>query len=317
MIRSVLAAFLLFFVFVSGAPAQNCGTYPNTLTNGTNADANQVMGNFNYILPCVRDRLTAARTYYVRTDGNDACNGLTNAAGSSGACAFRTIQKSINTVAALDLSIYNVTIQLGTGTWSEAVTVNGPWVGSGTVTINGDTTTPSNCVLSNTGFFALFAVSNGAQLRLSGLQLSGTFAGGRGIYVSNDGLVIITGVMNFASLNAGVHMLALDGGHLQISSPYNITGGGSTHVALTGAGSTIRGQGVGTFTLTGAPAFTTAFISVDSAATAVLNADVYSGAATGTRYTVTNNGVISTNGGGANYFPGNVAGTTATGGQYN
>jgi hypothetical protein len=28
------------------------------------------------------------------------------------------------------------------------------------------------------------------------------------------------------------------------------------------------------------------------------------------------NGIIQTNGAGANYFPGTVAGTTATGGQY-
>jgi hypothetical protein len=43
----------------------------------------------------------------------------------------------------------------------------------------------------------------------------------------------------------------------------------------------------------------------------------FTGAATGKRYDVTENGVISTAGGGANYFPGNAAGTTATGGQYN
>jgi hypothetical protein len=42
-----------------------------------------------------------------------------------------------------------------------------------------------------------------------------------------------------------------------------------------------------------------------------------SGGATGKRYVAELNGVINTFGGGANYFPGNVAGTTATGGQYN
>lgn len=42
----------------------------------------------------------------------------------------------------------------------------------------------------------------------------------------------------------------------------------------------------------------------------------FSGAATGKRYDVATNGVINTNGGGASYFPGNVSGTSATGGQY-
>jgi hypothetical protein len=34
-----------------------------------------------------------AAQYYVRTDGSDACSGLSNAAGSSGSCAFKTIAK--------------------------------------------------------------------------------------------------------------------------------------------------------------------------------------------------------------------------------
>ena len=37
---------------------------------------------------------------------------------------------------------------------------------------------------------------------------------------------------------------------------------------------------------------------------------------TGTRYSVTNNGVVFTNGGGATYLPGNAAGSSANGGQY-
>jgi hypothetical protein len=43
----------------------------------------------------------------------------------------------------------------------------------------------------------------------------------------------------------------------------------------------------------------------------------YSGAATGSRYGAALNGVIQTNGGGATYFPGNSAGSTSVGGQYN
>jgi hypothetical protein len=40
------------------------------------------------------------------------------------------------------------------------------------------------------------------------------------------------------------------------------------------------------------------------------------GTVTGQRYNVAANGVIFTNGGGANYLPGNAAGASATGGQY-
>jgi hypothetical protein len=57
-------------------------------------------------------------------------------------------------------------------------------------------------------------------------------------------------------------------------------------------------------------------INASVSAMAHINGNTYSGAATGKRYAVATNAVLNTNGGGANYFPGDVAGTTATGGQY-
>ena len=54
MIRSILAA-LFSFVLGSSALAQSCSV-PNTLTNGTNADATQVMANLNAILACVNNQ---------------------------------------------------------------------------------------------------------------------------------------------------------------------------------------------------------------------------------------------------------------------
>jgi hypothetical protein len=52
MTRAVVAFFILLLSF-GAASAQSCGSYPNTLTNGTNADANQVMANFNFIQNCL------------------------------------------------------------------------------------------------------------------------------------------------------------------------------------------------------------------------------------------------------------------------
>ena len=48
-----LLTFSLGLLIVSPALAQNCASYPFTLTNGTTADANQVMSNFNAIRNCV------------------------------------------------------------------------------------------------------------------------------------------------------------------------------------------------------------------------------------------------------------------------
>lgn len=113
-----------------------------------------------YVLakPCGREVLTANRTYYVRTDGNDGNSGLANTSGS----AFLTVQKAIDIVAALDIGVFNVTIQVADGTYTGSVVVNGPWLGSGVVTVQGNLTTPAN-VLFNTGANTAIKVTNGAR----------------------------------------------------------------------------------------------------------------------------------------------------------
>lgn len=54
MIRKILSALMALCLLsaTETASAQACPTLPNTLTNGTAADATQVMANFNYILNC-------------------------------------------------------------------------------------------------------------------------------------------------------------------------------------------------------------------------------------------------------------------------
>jgi Bacterial Ig domain len=57
-----------------------------------------------------------AANYYVRTDGNDSCNGTTDAAGSSGNCAKRTIQAGINLA-----SSAGDTVEVHTGSYAESI----------------------------------------------------------------------------------------------------------------------------------------------------------------------------------------------------
>jgi hypothetical protein len=59
MIRTVLATLLVLSSLVSSASAQSCSV-PNTLTNGTNADATQVMANFAAILSCLNSPAAAS-----------------------------------------------------------------------------------------------------------------------------------------------------------------------------------------------------------------------------------------------------------------
>ena len=95
-----------------------------------------------------RDLLLAARTYYVRTDGDDSSNGLTDTPTG----AFATLEHAVNVVCdELDLGPYNVTIQLGNGTH----TLNGQLylrsiVGTGLPSIIGNTVTPSSVIVLQT-----------------------------------------------------------------------------------------------------------------------------------------------------------------------
>jgi len=57
MIRAIFAAAFVLLLSVGTAMAQNCPANPNNLTNGTTADASQVMQNFNNLLTCADNNL--------------------------------------------------------------------------------------------------------------------------------------------------------------------------------------------------------------------------------------------------------------------
>lgn len=55
--KKILAAFALVLLSAPAALAANCAAFTYTLTNGTTADANQVMSNFNNLLTCANNNL--------------------------------------------------------------------------------------------------------------------------------------------------------------------------------------------------------------------------------------------------------------------
>ena len=122
-------------------------------------------------LGSARDVFTAARTYYVRTDGNNSNNGRSNTASG----AFLTIQKALDVVGELDTGIYNVTIQVQDGTWTESLTLEQP-LGHGNCILQGNTTTPANCVLSVTSANAIFGYSV-ARWIIKGFKITVATAG--------------------------------------------------------------------------------------------------------------------------------------------
>ncbi|MER9533033.1 hypothetical protein NKI89_24950 [Mesorhizobium sp. M0309] len=246
-----------------------------------------------------REVLTAARTYYVLTTGSDSNTGLVNTAGG----AFLTLQKAVDVALTLDIAGFSVTIQVGAGTYTAGVALAKPFVG-GLVTVLGDATTPANVIISTTSGSCFVLDGGGVRLSISGVKMQ-TTTSGQCLWASNKAQIYIDGKVDFGAC-AGGHMLADSDGQIQVNISYNITGGAAKHWWSEAYGLVVC---VGkTITITGTPAFSTAFAySIGGYINVPVN--TFSGAATGSRYSVSNTGVINTNGAGATYLPGNAAGT--------
>jgi hypothetical protein len=260
----------------------------------------------------VREQLTANRIYYVRSDGSDGNNGLANTSGG----AFLTIQKAIDTAAALDISVYNVTINVADATYTGAVMVAGPWVGSGTVTLQGNTTTPGNVVITTAvAGAAALSVQSGGRLSVAGFKLVSSGAGSTAGLKSSGSAILVTGAMDFGAANrqmqaAGSGIITFGGG-----ITYNISAGAVTHIFCSSGGNVVI-EGC-TITTTGTVAFSGAFVTSSFVGVVIIDGNNFAGAsATGSRYAITANGVVYTAGAATTYLPGNAAGSTSAGGQY-
>jgi hypothetical protein len=262
----------------------------------------------SFVTALIREKLTGNRTYYVRTDGSDSNTGLADSSGG----AFLTIQKAVDTcLEGIDFAGYDVTIQVRSGTYTAGVTFAGRHTGSGTLTLVGDTTTPGNVIISTTSATAV-NLDNGASVILGGFKLQ-TTTSGNCISVLHLSYLQITGAMEYGAC-ASVHISCQRESEIVISANYTISGGALIHWQ---GNSVCIFVCVGrTITLTGTPAFSNQFAIATNVGVVVVSGNTFSGAATGTRYSVTINGVINTGGGGATYLPGDVAGAAATGGQY-
>jgi hypothetical protein len=256
-----------------------------------------------------RTSLTADRTYYVRTDGNDACDGLTNTGGSSGACAFLTVQKAIDTYYnTIDGAGYACNIQVGNGTYSSfSVTRFGNPVGCIPELI-GDTTTPSNVILTVTSpSVALFDLRRGAQLYVKGFKVQ-SLTSGLCFHVSGA-LLVITGNMDFGTCVDG-QLAAEHGGLISITAAsYTVSGGGAFHWRAIASAHIATGSSA--VTLSGAPNFTTAFGVAQMNGMLQINAS-FSGSATGPRYLAQDGDLEA-----GTTLPGNSEGSVIGAGDYN
>lgn len=263
-----------------------------------------------------RELLFSNRIYYVRTDGNDANNGLTNSAGG----AFQTIQKAVDTACSLDLGIYSVTIKLSDGQYSGGIYLK-TIIGSGKVTIEGNLSNPSNVIVdglgsggSNSSSLAVFeSVAFASCYVISGLKIQSSSSSCRGILNNNTGsLIEYKGlVFGFGLLR---HVCSF-GGALRCTGNYAIESSAQTHFEISSQGKLTCDLAPTTITLINNPNFSIAFLLGTGGANIYIASFTgyvtFSGSATGTKYNLQGLSYFVGAQNNPNYLPGNQLGALA------
>lgn len=250
-----------------------------------------------------REKLTAARTYYVRSDGSDSNTGLSNTSGG----AFLTIQKAIDVAAALDNGGYDVTIAVGAGTFT-GMNVLKSFAGAGKIVIPG-AGAGSTVVQVSTASTMCFSLPNGAPplvglYDITNMTLQATAASCIGIDLGyGQGGVVTFGGIEFGSFPSGTHLRAGRGALLSNAARnYSISGSSSVHI-FCADGAQVRAQNA-TVTLSGTVSFGN-FVVAERQGNVLCNANTYTGTASGKKYQLTALAYAL----GVSTFPGSTAGT--------
>jgi hypothetical protein len=262
--------------------------------------------------------LVANTTLYVNgTTGHDV-NYNGSAATVSGVNGpFKTIQRAMNEAFKFGPSAtYGVSILVADGTYLETVqtsAIPGP-----AVTIDGNAGSPANVHVNSTG------LGNGAigcvgpnVLTIRHLKFTANTVNYAGAGASGAGATLNT--YNTESGLCGTWCFIGNGGGQVNVGPHRFAANTPYAFAAYRNGTLTLNPGI-TYTIT-TPIVVTDFalcvsggqIEVPATSTPTFTNP---GNVTGRRYNAILNGVINTQGQGASYFPGTVAGTTSSGGQY-
>jgi hypothetical protein len=262
--------------------------------------------------------LTANKTWYVRTDGNDANDGSANTA----AKAFRTIQGALNYVSEnFNLGSYTGTIRVLQGQYNEHIILPKYNASTGVIYIIGESENETivkggvtGVTSAGTYYIQNLTVKNFGTAWLSGSVNDILFYIPQGVtvHIANvaaDFTTALTsasaGQVFFAdgSISIGPNVSAELGVEAMVNNVFISQGGVlrlQNNITINGAilGAFCWCLGLGRF----------------SRGTAL---PIVSGTvAGGSKYRVEQNSICASRGGGADYFPGTNPGTTATGGQY-
>ena len=258
-----------------------------------------------------RQLLTGPLTIYVNTTGSDSNNGL------SLATPLKSIQTAINSAITYDNAIYNITLQLSDGIYQEALNLT-PLIGaSGYLIIQGNTVNSSSVTIQSTGSTSYTIRSqNGGIVQLNSMTLSGSAGGYPLIYATLNSTVQCSNMIFGATGTGAAQLYATRKAVIQPygANGYIINGSAGYHCQLD-AGGVFYPVGI-PIKIIGSQTFTT-FIDCAGVSIVYIYSNTWTtGSVTGKKFNIVTNGVINTVGGGLNYLPGNVAGTSGSGGQY-
>lgn len=236
--------------------------------------------------------VTGSPIYTART-GNDSNNGLA----ATRAGALLTPAKAMSVVAnTLDTAGFALTIQFADGAYADVPFVALPYAGGGTIALVGNITIPENVNFSvSSSVNGIFNFSYvGGNWAVHGFKLSSSLGSGNGnglLAQGNLGLVTF-GNMNFGALAAGFHISTLYGGHIENDAAYTISGGAANHL-FSADTSILHTTASATITITGTPAFSTAFMTSHGSGGIIGTVEGnYSGAITGTSASADDFGLI-------------------------
>lgn len=260
-----------------------------------------------------RPVLTQNTTIYVNNGtGNDTLYDGTAAVVSGSHGPFKTIQRAVNAAFGYAPSQYTITIQVAAGAWVENVIT--PAYAGPNIVINGAGATAT--LITSAGTHAVEVVGPNT---LTVQNMSVTAIGsGSSCFVAANGATLTTN--NTASGGAPLSVFhSFAGATVNVGSHTYNAGTYGAFFYATGLGVMVMQQStvhnVAAPVTVGAVAQATdiGFLRVQALPSPTWN---NGGNITGQRYSVNANSVINSSGNGVNYFPGTVAGATASGGLY-
>lgn len=250
------------------------------------------MGVGSVTTAMIREKLSAARTYFVRSDGSDAVGvtGLVDASSASAPnCAFLTIGKVLTVAAALDASTFDVTIKLQDNTWAENVTLP-KMTGSGTFMLRSTSGTAASCIISPASGSAVGIAGGGNRWWLQDFEVRSAAGANEGIDVDTAGFVIMFNV-HYGSV--GRHHFQV-GAYAQalFAAGYTIRGNCGTGAHMHAhRGGFIQAASIGTVTITGRRSLPSGFVFTESDAQVFAPGITFAGDAV--TYTVASPGKVN------------------------